>query len=70
MNLDYAAPIKAKLDKLVEAKFISSVDVAPWLSPMVTIPKKNVTLRIYIDFGKLNGATKKDHCLTLLINSW
>jgi len=30
------------------------------LSPIVIVPKKNGKLRIYIDFRKLNAATKKD----------
>jgi hypothetical protein len=30
------------------------------LSPIVVIPKKNGKLKIYIDFRKLNVATKKD----------
>ena len=37
------------------------MDAAPWLSPMVIIPKTNGTLRICVDFRKLNAATKKDH---------
>ena len=61
MNPNYAVKVKAELDKLLQAKFISPVDSAPWLSPMVIIPKKNGTLRICVDFRKLNAATKKDH---------
>ena len=61
MNPNYAERVKAELDKLLKAKFISPVDAAPWLSPMVIIPKKNGTLRICVDFRKLNAATKKDH---------
>jgi hypothetical protein len=30
------------------------------LSPIIVVPKKNVKLKIYIDFRKLNVATKKD----------
>ncbi len=30
------------------------------MSPIVIVPKKNGKLRIYIDFKKLNAATKKD----------
>jgi hypothetical protein len=36
------------------------VEEATWLSPIVIVPKKNGKLRIYIDFKKLNIATKKD----------
>jgi hypothetical protein len=28
--------------------------------PIIGVPKKNGKLKIYIDFKKLNGATKKD----------
>jgi hypothetical protein len=30
------------------------------LSPIVVVPKKNGKLKIYVDFKKLNAATKKD----------
>jgi hypothetical protein len=30
------------------------------LSPIVVVPKKNGKLKIYINFKKLNAATKKD----------
>jgi hypothetical protein len=30
------------------------------LSPIIVVPKKNGKLKIYIDFRKLNAATKKD----------
>ncbi len=36
------------------------VKEATWLSPIVVVPKKNGKLKIYIDFRKLNAATKKD----------
>ncbi len=40
--------------------FIESVEEATWLSPIVVVPKKNGKLKIYINFRKLNIATKKD----------
>jgi hypothetical protein len=40
--------------------FIEYVKKVTWLSPVVVIPKKNGKLIIYIDFRKLNVATKKD----------
>jgi hypothetical protein len=36
------------------------MEEATWLSPIVVIPKKNGKLRIYVNFIKLNVATKKD----------
>ncbi len=40
--------------------FIQFVEEAIWLSPIVVVHKKNGKLKIYIDFKKLNAATKKD----------
>jgi hypothetical protein len=48
------------MDKLLTVGFIEFIKVATWLSPIVIVPKKNGKLRIYIDFRKLNAATKKD----------
>jgi hypothetical protein len=36
------------------------VEEATWLSPIVIVLKKNGKLRIYVDFMKLNKATKKN----------
>ncbi len=44
---------------MLTSGFIESVD-ATWLSPVVTIPKKNGKRRICINFRKLNATTKKD----------
>jgi hypothetical protein len=40
--------------------FIEYVKETIWLSSIVIVPKKNGELKIYIDFRKLNVATKKD----------
>jgi hypothetical protein len=45
---------------LLATGFIEFVEEATWLSPIVVGPKKNGKLKIYIDFRKLNIATKKD----------
>jgi hypothetical protein len=44
---------------LLAIGFIKFVEEVTWLSPIVIIYKKNGKLRIYIDFRKLNVATKK-----------
>jgi len=45
---------------LLAVGFIKSIKEATWLSPIVVVPKKNGKLKIYINFKKLNIATKKD----------
>jgi len=45
---------------LLTVGFIEYVEEATWLSPIVVVPKKNGKLKIYINFRKLNIATKKD----------
>jgi len=45
---------------LLAIGFIQSIKDAIWLSPIVVVPKKNGKLKIYINFKKLNAATKKD----------
>jgi hypothetical protein len=60
LNPNYVITIKQDIDKLLAVGFIQSIEEATWLSPIVIIPKKNGKLTIYIDFRKLNVATKKD----------
>jgi len=64
MNLNYIVVVKQDLDKLLVARFITLVEEATWLSPIVMVPKKNGKFRIHVDFCKLNVATKKDPCLS------
>jgi hypothetical protein len=45
---------------LLIARFIKFVEETTWLSPIVVVPKKNGKLKIYINFKKLNKATKND----------
>jgi hypothetical protein len=60
MNPNYVTTIKQDLDKLFVANFIDRMEEATWCSPIVVVPKKNGKLRIWVDFRKLNVATKKD----------
>jgi len=60
MNLNYAIVVKQDLDKLLAIGFITLVEEATWLLAIVVVPKKNGKLQIYVDFCKLNVATKKD----------
>jgi hypothetical protein len=59
LNPNYATVVKQNIDKLLVARVVESVEETTQLSPIVILPKKNGKLRIYIDFRKLNVATKK-----------
>jgi len=52
--------IKAKITKLIEAKFIQQCRYAEWISNVVPVYKKNGKLRVCIDFRNLNKATTMD----------
>jgi hypothetical protein len=60
LNSNYVIAIKQDIDKLLVARLIQYIEEATWLSPIVIVPKKNGKLRIFIDFRKLNAATKND----------
>jgi hypothetical protein len=60
LNPNYATVVKQDIDKLLAVGFIQYVEEATWLSPIIVVPKKNGKLIIFIDFKKLNVATKKD----------
>jgi hypothetical protein len=60
LNPNYATTVKQDIDELLSIIFIQFVEEATWLSPIVVVRKKNGKLRIYINFRKLNVATKKD----------
>jgi hypothetical protein len=66
MNLNYVVMVKQDIDNLVLAiRFIKHVKEAMWLSPIVVVPKNNGKLKIYVNFKKLNVATKKTHTFYL-----
>ena len=52
--------IKAKITRLIEAKFIRHCRYAEWISNMVPVYKKNGKLHVCIDFRDLNKATPMD----------
>jgi hypothetical protein len=59
LNPNYAIVVKQYIDKLLVVGFIQLIEEATWLSPIVVVPIKYGKLRIYVDFRKLNKATKK-----------
>lgn len=56
MNLNYADTILLELEKLLKARFISSINAELRFLSMVIISKKNKKLQICVDFCKLNIA--------------
>ena len=59
-NPNILPDIKAKITKLIEAKFIRQCRYAEWISNVVPVYKKNGKLRVCIDFRNLNKATPMD----------
>jgi len=59
-NPNILPDIKAKITKLIEAKFIRQCRYAEWISNVVAVYKKNGELRVCIDFRNLNKATPMD----------
>lgn len=49
-NPNYAQVVKDDLERLLTAGFITPVNKATWLSPIIMVPKKNGKLRICVDF--------------------
>mgnify|MGYP000429774759 CR=1 FL=1 len=60
MTPNYAAKIKEEINKLLRVCFIQLVKRATWLSPILVVPKKNVKIRVGVDYQKLNVATVTD----------
>ena len=60
MNPNYAKRVKEEIDKLLQVGFIYPVNKVTWLSPIVIVPNKNDTLRVCVDYRKLNAATVTD----------
>jgi len=59
-NPNILPDIKAKITKLIEAKFIRQCRYAEWISNVVPVYKKNGKLLVCIDFKNLNKATPMD----------
>ena len=60
-NDNFAAKIKAEIDKLQEVGFIYEIEHTEWVSPIVVVPKKNGKLRVCVNLKKVNAATIRDH---------
>src|SRR5438309_8776519 len=51
--------LKVQLDELIELKFIEK-SVSPWGAPVLFAKKKDGTMRLCIDYRKLNTVTVKN----------
>lgn len=60
MHPDLAAKVKGDVDKLVPAGIIQEVQYPFWLANIVLIKKKNVQIRVCIDFRDLKRACPKE----------
>ena len=50
---------KVQLDELIELKFIEK-SVSPWGAPVLFVKKKDGSMRLCIDYRKLNAVTVKN----------
>ncbi len=60
LNPNYVIVMKQDIDNLLVVDSIQLVEEVTQLTPIVVILKKNGKLKIYVEFRKLNVATKKD----------
>ena len=60
MNPTYAKQVKEEIDKLLGVGFIYPVEKARWIYPIVIVPKKNMKIRVCVDYWRLNAATIPD----------
>src|ERR1043165_536008 len=65
--------IKEEVERLLKSRFIRTARYVEWLANIVPVMKKNVKLRVCIDFRDLNVATPKDEydmfVAEMLVNS-
>ena len=52
--------IKEEVERLLRCKFIRTTRYVEWIANIVPVIKKNISLRVCIDFRDLNSATPKD----------
>ena len=60
MNPNSAKQVKEEIDRLLRVGFIYPIEKATWLSPIVIVPKKNMKIRVCVDYQRLNAATIPD----------
>ena len=56
--------VKAELKRMEDAGIISEVkDATDWCAPMVPVVKPNGSVRITVDYKRLNESVKRPHCM-------
>ena len=55
----YRGGVKAELEKLLASQVIKP-STSPWASPVVPVPKKDGSIRVCIDYRRLNSITQAD----------
>lgn len=61
MNLTLKDIVKEEMKKLLDTGFIYPISYSEWVSPLVTISKKNGKWIIFFYYRELKKATKKDY---------
>ena len=57
MNPNYALKVKEEINKLLRVGFIQPMMQATWLSLIVVVTKKNMKIRVCVNYKKLNTTT-------------
>ena len=61
MNPKLLPLVEKEIKNLFEDKIIMALRFSRWVENLVPVRKKNVEIRIYIDFRNLNKISLKDH---------
>jgi hypothetical protein len=62
------AAIKAEVEKLLKSGFIYLVPLTEWVSNLVSVAKKQGTIRVCVDYRDLNKSCPKDNYPTPFID--
>ena len=52
---------EAEIDKMLDVGIIYPTNRTTWVSPIVVVPKKNIKIRICVNYREVNDATIKDN---------
>ena len=60
MKLEWTLEIKEEVEKQYNARFLKVVNYPKWLANVILVPKKDVKVRMCVNFRDLNKASPKD----------